>query len=76
MPSDHRALLVDRSVLMLRRLIFNMGFTLSVFAAVAVVFFYALVFDAPSDLVITLLWLGVITAIAEFVMHSRPGSSS
>jgi putative effector of murein hydrolase len=57
--------------MMLRELFSSMGFTLSVFAAVAVVFFYAVFFDAPGDLVASMLGLGVTTAIAEYVMRSQ-----
>jgi len=61
---------------MLRDLMSNMGFTLSVFVAVAIVFIYAYVFEAPGELVITMLSLGVITAIAEYVMRAQAGGRS
>jgi hypothetical protein len=61
---------------MIRDLMANMGFTLSVFAAVAIVFFYAAVFEAPRELVISMLWLGAITAIAEYVMRSQASGKS
>lgn len=61
---------------MLGDLMSNMGFTLSVFAAVAIVFFYGYVFEAPGGLVITMLWLGVITAVAEYVMRWQAGGKS
>jgi hypothetical protein len=69
-PLIRRVLLNGRAK-MIRDLMANMGFTLSVFAAAAIVIFFAAVFEAPRELVTSVLWLGVITAIAEYVMRSQ-----
>jgi hypothetical protein len=44
MPTANPVLRTERRMVMLRNLFTNMGFTLSVFATVAVVFFYAVFF--------------------------------
>ena len=54
----------------LRALLTNHGFTISVFVAVAVTTAYAYVFDASEELVVSLLVLGVLTAVAEHVFGS------
>lgn len=56
---------------MLRDLMTNMGFTISVLVAVIVILVFAFVFEAPGDLIITLLWLGLITAVMEYVMRTN-----
>lgn len=61
---------------MIRDLVSNMGFTLATFSAVVVVFFYAVFLDAPEELVETMLWLGVVTAIAEYAIRKQEGGRS
>jgi len=57
----------------LRTLLTNHGFTISVFVAVAITAMFAFVFEASQELVATLLVLGILTAIAEYVFRSRSG---
>ena len=54
----------------LRALLANHGFTISVFFAVAITAMFAFVFEASQELVATLLVLGVLTAVAEYVFGS------
>jgi thiamine transporter ThiT len=54
-----------------RALLSNVGFTISVLIAVVVTVVFAFVFGASSALVVTLLVLGLVTAIAEHVMRLR-----
>lgn len=56
---------------MIRDLMSNMGFTLATFFAVVVVFLYAVFLDASEELVASMLCLGVLTAIAEYVMRKE-----
>jgi hypothetical protein len=46
----------------LRALLTNHGFTISVFVAVAITVTFAFVFEAPPELVATVLVLGILTA--------------
>jgi hypothetical protein len=48
--------------LYLRALLTNHGFTISVFVAVAITVTFAFVFEAPPELVATVLVLGILTA--------------
>lgn len=58
--------------LCVRALLTNHGFTISVFVAVAITVMYAYVFEASQELVATLLVLGILTAVAEYAIRSRP----
>ena len=60
---------VLRSVV-LRALLTDHGFTISVFVAVAITAMFAYIFEASQELVATLLALGILTAVAEYVLHS------
>jgi hypothetical protein len=51
----------------------DFGFTLSIFFAVVIAVVFAFVFSASPQLVITLLILGLFTAVAEHFL--RTGSS-
>ena len=53
----------------LRALLANHGFTISVFFAVAITAMFAFVFDASQELIATLLILGILTALAEYVFR-------
>jgi hypothetical protein len=55
----------------LRRLLTNHGFTISVFVAVAITAMLAFVLEASHELTVTLLVLGILTAVAEYVFRSR-----
>ena len=48
----------------------NHGFTISVFLSVAITAMFAFVFQASQELVATLLVLGILTALAEYVFRS------
>jgi hypothetical protein len=52
-------------------LLTNHGFTISVLVAVGITAVFALVFDASQQLVLTLLILGVFTAVMEYVLRSK-----
>ena len=54
----------------MRALLTNHGFTISVFVAVAITAMFAFVFEASQELVATLLILGILTAVAEYVLRS------
>jgi hypothetical protein len=54
----------------LRELVANHGFTISVFFSVAITAMFAFVFEASQELVATLLVLGILTALAEYVFRS------
>jgi hypothetical protein len=54
----------------LRALLTNHGFTISVFFAVVVMAMFAFVLEASQELVATLLVLGFLTAVAEYVLRS------
>ncbi len=55
----------------LRALLANHGLTISVLVAVAITTAFAFVFGASQELVETLLILGILTAVAEYVLRSR-----
>ncbi len=55
----------------MRALLENFGFALSVFFAVAITAVFAFVFVASSQVVVSMLLIGLFTAIAEYVMRSR-----
>jgi uncharacterized membrane-anchored protein YitT (DUF2179 family) len=61
----------------LRELVANLGFTISVFFAVAITAMFAFAFEASQELVATLLVLGILTALIEYVFRSsserKPG---
>ena len=59
-----------RSVV-LRALLTNHGFTISVFVAVAITAMFGYVFDASQAIVATLLILGILTAVAEYAFRSE-----
>jgi len=48
----------------------DLGFTISVLLAVAITAFFAFVFEVTLQLVVSMLFVGVFTAIAEYVMRS------
>jgi hypothetical protein len=48
----------------------NHGFTISVFFAVVIAAMFAFVLEASRELVATLLVLGILTAVAEYVLRS------
>jgi len=54
----------------LRELLTNHGFTIAVFVAVAITAMFAFVFEASQELVATLMVLGILTAMAEYVLRS------
>lgn len=60
-----------RRSVVLRVLLTNHGLTISVSVAVAITAMFAFVFDAPQDLITTLLALGILTAVAEDVCRAR-----
>jgi hypothetical protein len=55
----------------LRALLTNHGFTISVFIAVAITVMFAYVFEASQELSATLVVLGILTAVAEYILRSR-----
>jgi hypothetical protein len=55
----------------LQALLTNYGFTISVFVAVATTATFAFVFEASQEIVATLLVLGILTAVAEYVFRTR-----
>jgi hypothetical protein len=55
----------------MRAIFSNLGFTISVFLAVAVTAGFAFAFDATQEIVVSMLAVGLFTAIAEYVMRSR-----
>ena len=57
----------------LRGLLTSHGFTISVFVAVAITALFAFVFEASQELVATLVALGILTAVAEYVLRSGSG---
>ena len=54
----------------LRALLASHGFTISVFFAVVITAMFAFVLEASQELVATLLVLGILTAVAEYVLRS------
>ena len=57
----------------MRALLTNHGFTISVFVAMAITAMFAFVFEASQELVATLMVLGILTAVAEYVFRSSSG---
>jgi hypothetical protein len=53
----------------------DFGFTLSIFLAVAITVVFAIIFSASLQLVVTLLVLGLFTALAEHFLHTKGESS-
>jgi hypothetical protein len=60
--------------LVMKALLCNHGFAVSIPVAVVIVTVFAFVFRAPSSLVAALLVLGLFTALTEYNLHSRGGS--
>ena len=58
----------------LRRLIADEGFAISLLAAVAVAAILAFGFGATADIVVTMLIVGVVTALAETRLRINKGS--
>ena len=54
----------------MRALLTNHGLTISVFVAMATTAMFAFVFEASQELVATLMVLGILTAVAEYVLRS------
>ena len=54
----------------MRALLTNHGFTISVFVATAITAMFAFVFEASQELVATLMVLGILTAVVEYVLRS------
>jgi hypothetical protein len=54
-----------------RALFSNFDFTICVFVAVAITAAFAFVLEAPLEIAVSMLVLGLFTAIAEHVMRSR-----
>jgi uncharacterized membrane-anchored protein YitT (DUF2179 family) len=54
----------------LRALLTNHGFTISAFVVAAITVTFAFLFGASQELVATLLVLGILTAVAEYVFRS------
>jgi hypothetical protein len=57
----------------MRALLSSAGFALSVLAAVVITCVFAFVLGATGEMVLTLLGLGLITAIVESVMRAQAG---
>jgi hypothetical protein len=55
----------------LRALLTDHGFTISVFIAVAITAMFAYGFGASQELSATLVLLGLLTAVAEYILRSR-----
>jgi hypothetical protein len=55
----------------LRALLTNHGFAISVFVAVAITVMFAFVLGASQQLSATLLILGILTAVGEYILRSR-----
>lgn len=55
----------------LRRMLADEGLTIAIFAAVAIAAFLAFGFGATSEVVASMLILGVVTAVAETRLRSR-----
>ena len=54
----------------LRALLTSHGFTISVFVALAITVTFAFLFEAPKEIVATLMVLGILTAVAESALRS------
>jgi hypothetical protein len=55
----------------LRALLTNHGFAVSVFVAVAITVMFAFVLEASQQISATLLILGILTAVGEYILRSR-----
>ena len=55
----------------MRLLFADFGFTISVFLTVAIAAAFAFAFDAPLQVVVGMLVMGLFTATAEYRMRSR-----
>jgi hypothetical protein len=55
----------------LRRMLADEGLTIAIFATAAIAAFLAFGFGATSDVVASMLILGIVTAVAETRMRSR-----
>ncbi|WP_128970718.1 hypothetical protein [Bradyrhizobium tropiciagri] len=55
----------------MRMLLSNLRFTASVLAAVVVTAVFAFLLDAALEIVLSMLFLGLVTAVAEYVIASR-----
>jgi hypothetical protein len=55
----------------MRRLFSNFGFTISVFLAVAITAVFAFIFEVSLQIIVSMLVIGLFTAIVEYVMRSR-----
>ena len=56
---------------LVRELFANSGFVISVLLAVAITVGFAFFFEASFQIVVSMLVLGLFTAIAEYVMRAR-----
>ena len=72
-PERCRASLLRAGVLevLVRALFADIGFTISVLVAVAITCGFAFIFEAPLPLVVSMLVLGLVTAILEQVMRQQ-----
>jgi len=72
-PGPVPATLLPSGILevLVRGLFADFGFTISVFFAVAITAAFAILFEAPSQLVLSMLAMGVLTALVEYRMRSR-----
>ena len=62
---------VSYTEVVVRELFVSSGFAISVFLAVAVTAGFAFIFEASLEIVVSMLVMGVATAIAEYVMLAR-----
>jgi hypothetical protein len=56
---------------LVRELFADFGFTISIFLAVTITAGFAFILEAPLQLVVSMLVMGTVTAILEYVMRSR-----
>jgi hypothetical protein len=56
---------------LVRELLADFGFTISIFLAVAITAGFAFILEAPLQLVLSMLVMGRVTANLEYVMRSR-----
>jgi hypothetical protein len=56
---------------LVRELFTDFGFTISIFLAVAITAGFAFILEAPLQLVLSMLVMGPVTAILEYVMRSQ-----
>jgi hypothetical protein len=69
-PGVARTILLCHWRCSVQSLFSDLGFTISVLLAVAITAFFAFVFEVTLQLVVSMLFVGVFTAIAEYVMRS------